>query len=170
MPHVTRALPWLKSHHNALRVDGPERVDDHLSLDGLDRIDHDGDGARVKLLKGLVERAGQLAREVEQDRAPRTCCVFTSTLESQQPNPGCEWYHPTTISGLSPKGTSAPPQRSGTQRAHRPVCLSMSIILVWKTGSTASTDTPVPLCGIAKTSIASPSARNRTGTGAATHR
>jgi hypothetical protein len=23
-----------------------------------------------------------------------------STPESQHPNPGCEWYHPTTISGL----------------------------------------------------------------------
>jgi len=31
-----------------------------------------------------------------------------------------------------------------------PVCLSMSSIFVWKTGSTASTLTPVPLCGIAK--------------------
>lgn len=28
---------------------------------------------------------------------------------------------------------------------HRPVCLSMSSILVWNTGSTASTLTPVPL-------------------------
>jgi hypothetical protein len=35
---------------------------------------------------------------------------------------------------------------------HRPVCLSMSSIFVWNTGSTASTETPVPLCGIAKTS------------------
>ena len=48
-----------------------------------------------------------------------------STPESQQPNPGWEWYHPTTISGL-------------------PVCFSMSSILAWKTGSTASTLTP---CG-----------------------
>lgn len=30
----------------------------------------------------------------------RTCCVLISTLESQHPNPGCEWYQPTTISGL----------------------------------------------------------------------
>lgn len=29
-----------------------------------------------------------------------TCCVLMSTPESQQPNPGCEWYQPTTISGL----------------------------------------------------------------------
>jgi hypothetical protein len=28
----------------------------------------------------------------------------------------------------------------------------MSIIFIWNTGSTASTDTPVPLCGIANTS------------------
>ena len=42
------------------------------------------------------------------------CCVFMSTLESQQPKPGCEWYHPTTISGLRESGPrrdvpSAPP-------------------------------------------------------------
>jgi hypothetical protein len=30
----------------------------------------------------------------------RTCCVLISTLDNQQPKPGCEWYHPTTISGL----------------------------------------------------------------------
>mmetsp|Transcript_44342 Transcript_44342/g.110272 ORF Transcript_44342/g.110272 Transcript_44342/m.110272 type:complete len:203 (-) Transcript_44342:930-1538(-) len=65
--------------------------------------------------------------------ASKLCCVLMSTPESQQPKPGWEWYHPTTISG-------------------RPVCRSMSSIFVWKTGSTASTLTPVPLCGIAKTS------------------
>jgi hypothetical protein len=30
----------------------------------------------------------------------QTCCVLISTLESQHPKPGCEWYQPTTISGL----------------------------------------------------------------------
>lgn len=35
---------------------------------------------------------------------------------------------------------------------NRPVCLNISIIFVWNTGSTASTLTPVPLCGIANTS------------------
>lgn len=34
-----------------------------------------------------------------------TCCVLISTPESQQPKPGCEWYQPTTISGLK-KGYS----------------------------------------------------------------
>lgn len=36
--------------------------------------------------------------------------------------------------------------------SHLPTCLSMSSIFVWNTGSTASTLTPVPLCGIANTS------------------
>jgi hypothetical protein len=36
-----------------LRVDQPEGVDDDLAFDGLDRVDDDGDGARVELLKGL---------------------------------------------------------------------------------------------------------------------
>lgn len=53
------------------------------------------------------------------------CCVFMSTPESQHPNPGWEWYQPTTISG-------------------RPVCFNMSNIFAWNTGSTASTETPVP--------------------------
>lgn len=30
----------------------------------------------------------------------KDCCVLISTEESQQPNPGCEWYQPTTVSGL----------------------------------------------------------------------
>ena len=51
--------------------------------------------------------------------------VSSHAPDSQQPKPGCEWYHPTTISGL-------------------PVCFNMSNILAWKTGSTASTETPVP--------------------------
>ena len=28
------------------------------------------------------------------------CCVLMSTDDNQQPNPGCEWYHPTTVSAL----------------------------------------------------------------------
>ena len=58
--------------------------------------------------------------------ASNACCVLMSTPESQHPNPGWEWYQPTTISS-------------------RPVCLSISSIFVWNTGSTASTETPVPL-------------------------
>ena len=38
-------------------------------------------------------------REMESSGS-RTCWVFTSTEESQHPNPGWEWYQPTTISGL----------------------------------------------------------------------
>ncbi|OLY82454.1 hypothetical protein AYI68_g3424 [Smittium mucronatum] len=63
----------------------------------------------------------------------KACCVFTSTLDNQHPNPGCEWYHPTTDSP-------------------RPVCFNISIIAAWYASSIASTDTPVPLCGIANTS------------------
>lgn len=57
------------------------------------------------------------------ESASNDCWVLMSTPESQHPNPGWEWYHPTTISGL-------------------PVCLSMSSIFAWNTGSTASTETP----------------------------
>lgn len=30
----------------------------------------------------------------------KDCWVLISTDESQQPKPGCEWYQPTTVSGL----------------------------------------------------------------------
>ncbi|BAF20415.1 Os06g0703700 [Oryza sativa Japonica Group] len=63
----------------------------------------------------------------------KLCCVAMSVPESQQPKPGWEWYHPTTISG-------------------RPVCRSISSISLWNAWSTASTLTPVPLCGMANTS------------------
>lgn len=57
------------------------------------------------------------------DKASKLCWVLISTPDNQQPKPGCEWYQPTTISG-------------------RPVCFSISSIFAWKTGSTASTETP----------------------------
>jgi len=47
------------------------------------------------------------------------------------------------------RGFGTTPWGAGT---YRPVCRSMSIIFIWKTGSTASTLTPVPLCGMANTS------------------
>ena len=44
------------------------------------------------------------------------------------------------------------PHLPHTLSPHLPHCLSMSSILVWKTGSTASTLTPVPDWGMANTS------------------
>lgn len=51
MPNVTRRLPRLLSTHDRMRIDGPESIDDDFSPDGLNRIDNDGDGARVQLLE-----------------------------------------------------------------------------------------------------------------------
>ena len=67
-------------------------------------------------------------------RASKLCWVLMSTPDNQQPKPGWEWYQPTTISG-------------------RPVCFNISSIFDWKTGSTASTLTPVPDWGMANTSV-----------------
>ena len=47
-------LPGLVAHHERLRVDEAEGVDDDLALDGLDGVDDDGDGARGQLLEGLL--------------------------------------------------------------------------------------------------------------------
>lgn len=59
--------------------------------------------------------------------------VLISTEESQQPKLGWEWYHPTTFSFLW-------------------VCFNMSSISFWYTGSTDSTETKLPLWGMANTS------------------
>lgn len=47
---MSRFLP----EHEGLWVDEAESVDDDLALDGLDGIDHDGDGTRGELLEGLL--------------------------------------------------------------------------------------------------------------------
>ena len=54
VPQVGGRLPGLVAHHERLRVDEAEGVDDDFALDGLDGVDDDGDGARGQLLEGLL--------------------------------------------------------------------------------------------------------------------
>jgi len=54
MSHVRCGLSGLLSEHESLRVDEAEGVDDDLALDGLDRVNDDGDGARCELFEGLL--------------------------------------------------------------------------------------------------------------------
>jgi hypothetical protein len=42
------------AYHQSLWVDCSEGVNDDLSLDGLDGINYDGNGARIKLLEALL--------------------------------------------------------------------------------------------------------------------
>jgi hypothetical protein len=51
---VGGGLAGLVAHHERLRVDEAEGVDDDLALDGLDGVDDDGDGARCQLLERLL--------------------------------------------------------------------------------------------------------------------
>jgi len=51
---VTGTLSGFLSEHQGLGVDKAEGVDDDLSLDGLNGIDDDGDGAGCKLFEGLL--------------------------------------------------------------------------------------------------------------------
>jgi hypothetical protein len=51
---VTGTLPGFLTEHQGLRVDEAEGINDDLALDGLDRIDDDGDGAGRKLFEGLL--------------------------------------------------------------------------------------------------------------------
>ena len=52
--NVGGGLSGLLAHEEELRVDEAEGVDDHLALDRLNRVDHDGHAPRVELLKALL--------------------------------------------------------------------------------------------------------------------
>ena len=54
MSDVRCGLPGLLSEHESLGVDKAESINDDLALDGLDRIDDDGDGAWCELLERLL--------------------------------------------------------------------------------------------------------------------
>ena len=54
MTDVGSSLSRLVAHHECLRVDQAEGIDDDLALDGLNGVDYDGDGARCELLEGLL--------------------------------------------------------------------------------------------------------------------
>ena len=51
---VRGGLAGLVAHHEGLRVDEAESVDNDLTLDGLDGIDYDGNGTRCELLERLL--------------------------------------------------------------------------------------------------------------------
>jgi hypothetical protein len=117
-------LSGLLTHDNRLGLDKTECIDDNLAFDGLDWVDDYSNSARRKLLEGLLSvdiNGGEPASEpgmgvIPTDNGFRSkSCVLSTTLSNLM------------------------------VIAYRPVCLSMSIILVWNTGSTASTLTPVPL-------------------------
>jgi hypothetical protein len=42
------------AHHEGLRVDETEGIDDDFALDGLDGVDYDGNGAGCELLERLL--------------------------------------------------------------------------------------------------------------------
>jgi len=57
-----------KQTHEHLRVDQTESVDDDLSLDGLDRIDNDGNGSRVELFERLEEEDARKKKRGREER------------------------------------------------------------------------------------------------------
>jgi hypothetical protein len=54
MSDVGCGLSGLLSEHESLRVDEAEGVNDDLALDGLDRVNDDGDSAWCELFEGLL--------------------------------------------------------------------------------------------------------------------
>lgn len=129
---VRRALAWLLSKHKRLWIDKSEGIDDNLALDGLDGVNNHGNGSRCQLFEGLLcvdIYGGKPATETRMGMVPAN-----NSLRSDM------------------KISSACCYRNQIFDTYRPVCRNMSIIFVWKTGSTASTLTPVPLCGMANTS------------------
>lgn len=154
MADVARTLPRLKAHHDALGVDGAEGINHDLPLDRLDGINDDGHCARVKLLEGLQSEAkGRVSVLSRASTSRRATHLLSVDVDAREPAAESWVRVIPTNDHLRPVATR---EREGTnvssevrcfegKTTHLPVCLSMSSILVWNTGSTASTDTPVPL-------------------------
>lgn len=95
---VGGGLAGLVAHHEGLRVDEAEGIDDDLALDGLDGVDDDGDGAGSKLLERLlcvdVDRR-QPAAETGMRVVPADDCLL-SAFVSMSSAGGRAWQWPLT--------------------------------------------------------------------------
>ena len=54
MTEIRGRLTGFLAHHEGLRIYEAEGVNDDFSLDGLDGVDDDGDGAGGELFEGLL--------------------------------------------------------------------------------------------------------------------
>lgn len=54
MTQIRCGLTRLLAHDNGLWCDESEGINDDFALDGLDGVDHDGNGARGELFEGLL--------------------------------------------------------------------------------------------------------------------
>ena len=54
MTKIRRSLPGFMSHHQGLRIDQSEGIDDNFAFDRLYRVDDYGDCARCELFEGLL--------------------------------------------------------------------------------------------------------------------
>lgn len=82
---VGRCLAGLVAHHEGLRVDEAEGVDDNFSLYGLDGVDDDCDGARGELLErllGVDVDGGEPAAEAGMGVVPADYCFLPKTSVS----------------------------------------------------------------------------------------
>lgn len=125
MAEIRGCLPRFLTHHECLWIYKAEGIDDDFAFDGLDGIDDDGDGAGGELFEGLLGvdvDGGEPAAEARMGVVPAYYCFRSISYLS-----GIDVFE------------------WGNGYVYRPVCRSISIILVWNTGSTASTLTPVPL-------------------------
>jgi hypothetical protein len=74
MTSVARGLSGLDAHHDLLRLNRPERVDDDLALHGLQRVDHQSHRTRVQLFERLLSRnvdSGEPAAETRVRMVPK---------------------------------------------------------------------------------------------------
>jgi hypothetical protein len=80
---VGGCLTGFLAHHEGLRSDEAEGVDDDFALDRLDGVDDDGDGAGGELLEGLlrvdVDR-GEPAAEARVGMVPAYYCFWSAVL------------------------------------------------------------------------------------------
>lgn len=84
MTKIGGGLSRFLAHHEGLRVDKAEGIDDNLSFDGLYRINNDGNGARSELFEGLlgvdVDR-GEPAAEAGVGMIPTHHCFLSVEMQ-----------------------------------------------------------------------------------------
>ena len=175
---VWSRLTRFQTHHDLLRIDRTECIDHYFAFDGLNRIYYDCYGSRIELFKGLFDRVGiwerEGGREREEEAEKRESQGYHKwerdgeQWESYLLSVYIDWRKPTsksrmrmipthhhfrsTLSLLVSSKLLYLTRERENEETYLPVCFNMSNILVWNTGSTASTLTPVPLWGIANTS------------------
>lgn len=133
MSDIRRRLARLAAAHDRLRVNKPKRVNHDFAFDGLDRVDDYTNGTGIQRFEGLGSKSKSEPRDGVACTHLYLLCVYIGTRQ------------PTAEAGMgvippddhfrscNDHRKSVALNKCGTLATHRPVCFSISSILVWKT-------------------------------------